>query len=339
MDPLALMRKVRLRTFARTFIRGKVQQRLRYVFGMILVGIVFLAVFGLSLGSIGAILRLEGGEELVDTAPAAVYTFALVFVGLATALYTMYLSKDLDLLASMPIGERTVCAYKFWETLLRNSAVFVILALPAPLVYGVVTGTSALFYPAVLVVSALILMIPTRSSVALVMPLMRLILANKAKEIVSALGILVGISSYVAQLWFVGRPSRTGGGHISPLQTFSGASVLNVPPGSWASDTVTGVASSEWGRLLSGLVSLTALAIVIYVVCLSLTGWAYATGRARAAESGGRVHTSGWTGRLLGWLPQDIQAVAAKDLTLLLRDLQRLALMRGPRPCSSSSSS
>jgi hypothetical protein len=68
-----------------------------------------------------------------------VYTLAasaLIFVGLA-ALYTMYLSGDLAILTSMPIGGRTIFAYKFWETPLANSTLFVVLALPVLLAYGI----------------------------------------------------------------------------------------------------------------------------------------------------------------------------------------------------------
>lgn len=165
----------------------------------------------------------------------------------------------------------------------------------------------------------------------LIMPLMRLLPAGKAKEIAGALGILAGAAFYVVYFWLIDSSGQTNGSRASSLSALAEAPILNVPPGSWASDALAGAAFLEWGRLLAGLLPLSALALVVYAVCLSLTGWAYATGRARAAESGGRVRaSSGWIESLLGWLPGDVRAVAVKDLTSLPRDLRRLALLTFP---------
>lgn len=332
MGVLGLMRALRLRGFVRAFTRGRIQQRLRYAVLAVAGVVVFLAVFAFSLLGMGALLRL--GEGPAALALAGVYTvaaFALVFVGLAAALYTMYLSEDLEVLSSMPIKERTIFAYKFWETLISNSSLFGVLALPIILSYGVAAGASPLFYPMVLLVSVLVLMIPTGLCVVLTMPLMRVLPAGKAKEVVGALGVLAGASLFVAQQWLL-RPDRDAApGTTSPLRAIAEAPPLNVPPGSWASDALAGAASLEWGRMLGGLAPLLALAVGVYALCLSLTGWAYATGRARAAESGGRVRSSsGWIERLLSPLPRDVRAVAVKDLISLPRDLRRLAFMLFP---------
>lgn len=324
------MRRVRVKTFLRSFTHGRGQQRLQYFSVAVIGGFVFLGVFVFSLLGFGTLLGLEEGAALASLVLAGVYTFvalALVFVGLAAALYTMYLSGDIDVLSSMPIKERTIFAYKFWETLIGNSALFVVLALPMLLAYGISSGASVLFYPALLVVSVLILMVPTGASVLLTMPLMRILPAGKAKEIVGALGIVAATGFYVAQQWLL-SPSRAEG--TSTLRSLAEAPILNVPPGSWASEVLAGAALLEWGRLLGGLVPLAVLAFGVYAVCLGLTGWAYATGRARAAESGGRVRSSGWVGRLLAPLPRDIRAVAVKDLTSLPRDLRRLATLVFP---------
>ena len=53
----------------------------------------------------------------------------LVVTGLAAALYTFYLSEDLQILSSSPIRQRTIFTYKFAETLLTNTPLFVCLGL------------------------------------------------------------------------------------------------------------------------------------------------------------------------------------------------------------------
>ena len=148
MGVLTLMRRVRLKTIRRAITHAKGVRLWQYLsiglFGVFLGSISFFV----SLFMFGSLASVADGElavrVLAGFCTAAV--LALVFTGLATALYTMYLSKDLDLLLSLPIKERTIFAYKFWETLAGNSAFFVALGVPALIAYGVATGASLLYY-------------------------------------------------------------------------------------------------------------------------------------------------------------------------------------------------
>ena len=270
--------------------------------------VVFSVVLLLSLLGLGALARVPGGENLVARVPAGVFTLAfvaLVFSGLAAAVHTMYLSDDVEVLSAMPVPERTIFAYKFWEVLLGNSAFFVALALPVLLACGFALGGPVSYYLLLPVVSVLVLMLPTGLCVLLVMPLMRLLPEGKAREIVASLGVLVGVGFYAAYFWVL-DPGRAESG-ADPLRALAGSPILGVPPGTWASNALS-------GGLMDGFVPLGASALGLYLVCLSLTGWAYATGRARS---------SGWAERVFGLLPQDVRAVAAKDLVAIPRDLRR----------------
>ena len=330
MGLLTLMRRVRLKTIRRAITRAKGVRVAQYVsigiFGLFISFIVFFGSFFL----FGSLASVADGELTVRilAGSCTVAVLALVFTGLATALYTMYLSKDLDLLLSLPIKERTIFAYKFWETLAGNSAFFVVLGVPVLVAYGVATGASLLFYLTLPPIVVLLLMIPTGVCVLLIMPLMRLIPANRAREIVAAIGGLLIAVFYL--LWFrfgaATAPTVEPGvsGSMEPIRALLDAPILNVPPGSWISETLAGAATLELGRFFAGLLPFAALSVGMYVLSLAVSGWAYATGRARATESGGRVRSTGWAGKLLVPLPQDIRAVVVKDLTSLPRDLRRL---------------
>ena len=318
------MRRVRLVTFWRTFKSGG-SKTAQYVFGGIFGLIVAGTLFGFSLWLFNSLSGSQ--DEVAVRLLAGVCTLAAVglsFVGLATALYTLYLSTDLDILSSMPVRERTIFAYKFWETLFGNAGLFLVVVLPVLLAFGVGTGASVVFYLFLAVVSVLLLMVPTGICVLLIMPSMRLIPAGKAKEAVAAIGALLGALLYVGWLQVTG-PSDTGGQNLSSVQTLIQSPILNVPPGGWAADALSGAANLEWGRLLAGLLPLTALSTILYAVCLGTATWAYSTGRARATESGGRVRGSGWVEKVFGWLPPDIGAVASREILSLPRDLRRMA--------------
>ena len=331
MGVLTLMRRVRLKTIRRAVTHAE-GVRLWQYFSIGLFGIFLgLISFFVSLFMFGPLASMADGElavrVLAGFCTAAV--LALVFTGLATALYTMYLSKDLDLLLSLPIKERTIFAYKFWETLAGNSAFFLTLGVPALIAYGVASGASFLYYLVLPPVAVLLLMIPTGICVLLIMPLMRLIPANRARELVAALGGLLIAVFYL--LWFrfgAGTASApepgAAGSTENALQAALDAPILNVPPGSWISETLTGISTLDPGRLFAGLIPFIALSVGMYVFSLAVSGWAYATGRGRATESGGQVRSTGWAAKLSAPLPQDIRAVVVKDLTSLPRDLRRL---------------
>lgn len=76
MTSLRLMRRLRLKAFVRTFTRAGGTRKFQIV--------------------VGAVFALAG---LFTTA-----VLVLVFTGLASALHTMYLSRDLDALLAMPLN-------------------------------------------------------------------------------------------------------------------------------------------------------------------------------------------------------------------------------------------
>lgn len=331
MGVAGLFRQVRVKTFWRSISRAKGARKAQYLFSALFGLLAFASVFFFALLGFRSLLAADAGlGEGLLAGICTASALALVVAGTATAIHTMYHSDDLDLLASMPLRERTIFAYKYWETLIGGSAVFAIFALPALVAYGVAAGANVAFYPVLAATSVLLLMVPTALCVVLVVPLMRVLPASKAREIVGALGLLTFGGFYVVQQWFLNRSMPRNAGASSSLETLAEAPLLNVPPGTWAADALAGAASAEPGRFLSGLLPLAALAAGAYAVCLLVSGWAYATGRARAAESGGRVRSSGWATALFRPLPADVRAVAAKELLVLPRDPQRLAVMLVP---------
>jgi ABC-2 type transport system permease protein len=319
------MRRVRFRTFVRSFTHGSGTQQFQYVVWAVFGLIAFSLLFSFSSGFFALLSRSQDGARV----PALVLSglcntgiFLLVFVGLAAALYTMYLSDDVEVLAALPLRQRTIFAYRFWETLLGDSVLFVALGLPVLLAYGVGSGASVLFYPVVLVVSVLLLMVPTGLCVLLIMPLMRLLPSGKAREIAVALGALVGTGIWA--VFYLSNPPGAGSSAVPSLRTFAEVPVLRLPPGSWAADALVGAATLDFGLLLGGLLPLALLSSGVYALCLGLAPWAYATGWARAAESSGRVRSRGWVGRACAPLPRDVRAVFVKDMLSIPRDLRRL---------------
>lgn len=328
MNTWTLLRLLRLRAVVRslTGLRGpQLLQRLSLAgLGFVVFGGVL--VFATTL--FGALLEIPDGPAIAEAAVAGSLTTAVfveLFFGLTTAVYTLYLSRDLPLLATMPIRERTIFAYKYWETLAANATLYAVLWMPFLLGYGFAIRAGVAYYPLLALTSVLLLMIPTGLSILLIMPIMRLIPAGRAKEIIAVLWTLIGIGVW-ATFQVLTRPGR-GSVLDGQFRAVLDAPVFRVPPGRWGADVLGGAAESDWGRILGGLLPLGALALLMYAVALAIVPWAYTAGWVGIGEAGRRVRGAGWAGRAFGRLPADLRAVVIKDLTTFPRDLRQLAGM------------
>lgn len=351
MGALKLLYRLRVRVLPRYLTTGDSRKRWQYGIGGFFGVIVFFAALFFSLAFFRVLLGSGGPPGSLGPGLAAAtlsVTFNLMAViltvtGLAAALYTLYLSDDLEVLSATPVRERTIFSFKFLETLLTNSPLFLLSVLPISLSYVIVASGSsaalALSFLVLPVLSFLLLVLPTALCILFSMPLMRVLPATRAKEIVAGVGAILGAAAYLAYLRLVSPGSGGGteslsGGAVSALRPLLESPAFTLPPGSWAAAALSGSVSLSAGGLLSGLVPLGALCATAYLLCLAVSGWAYATGRAQAAESGGRVGSGGIqgrvSGRLLAPLPRPVRAVASKELRVLGRDFRRLAGVAAP---------
>ncbi|MDQ3327504.1 MAG: hypothetical protein M3506_03150, partial [Chloroflexota bacterium] len=196
MSAWTLLWRLRLRTLMRSLTAVRGPQLLQRLSLGVAALVVFGAVLAITTATFGALREVPDGPAIAEAAIAGSLTVAVfveLFFGLTTAVYTLYLSHDLPLLATMPIRERTVFAYKYWETLAANATLYGVLWVPFLLGYGLANGAGVAYYPLLAVTSVLTLMIPTGLSILLIMPMMRLVPAGRAKEIIAVLWTMIGV--------------------------------------------------------------------------------------------------------------------------------------------------
>ncbi|MCK4648182.1 hypothetical protein KAT51_01540, partial [bacterium] len=116
----------------------------------------------------------------------------LLFSNIITALTTMYLSKDLDLLLSLPLPVNSLFTYKYFQTTFYTSWMILLFGLPLLSAYGRVVGASFYFYPAILIVFLPLALIPASLGITITNLLMRFIPLSKAKSILLIIGLLIG---------------------------------------------------------------------------------------------------------------------------------------------------
>ena len=132
--------------------------------------------------------------------PSAVLFFALVLLVLTsftTVLSSLYLSGDMDMLLAAPVPMRAVFVVKFFGGLLVPYLLLFFLLGPFLLGFGQGLGWGAAFFVTAVVVLLLLPLLPTGLGALLVMAVVRVIPARRAREIVGVIGGMVGVSWYI----------------------------------------------------------------------------------------------------------------------------------------------
>ncbi|MCJ7727507.1 MAG: hypothetical protein MUO96_02545, partial [Actinobacteria bacterium] len=140
---LNLLIRNRLNIILLGYTRDEPKKKAGRIIGTLIVIIIFSLILFYSTKLISLIsnkLDMELANIIFDI--ALDYAFAIIFIfiiftGIATSLYILYLSKDLELLLSLPISYRTVFTYKYIEALISNSYLFFIVIFPFLISYGI----------------------------------------------------------------------------------------------------------------------------------------------------------------------------------------------------------
>lgn len=273
---------------------------------------------------------------LLQAVPGTVLLVAsilLVFSSFSSVLSVLYLSGDMDMLLTKPIPMRAVFIIKFFQGLVvQYTRLFVVLL---PVLLGYVSGMGYGLAALVLVVCILLVLplLPMSLGALLVMLVVRLIPAHRAREMVGVLGGLLVFGVYMfIQLAPAASPHTADVEHISELLQLD----LPILPSAWAGRAL--VAAGE-GALLtmavySGLFLL--LSLLVFAGCLLLAERLYYAGWSNVAVQGGRTRQRqrtaspghGWDQHphwsLAGWLQafdMQLAAIFLKDWRVFPRDL------------------
>jgi len=266
----------------------------------------------------------------VQAVPAALLLALLTLLTLSsfsTVLSALFLSGDLDTLVVAPVPMRAVFIVTFFGSLRHAYLLMLVLLLPALVGYGQGMGVGPAFFVAVGPALLLFPLLPAGLAAALVLAVVRVIPARRARDIVAALGGLVGVLGYV-----VGQLVRPAAQVAAPVQSFSALTALNHPllPSTWAARALLAAGAGDWTALLGYGGLFAGLALLVFGGCLLLAERLYYAGWANLAAQGGRVRSrraAERSQRSESWpslLPPQIWAVLRKDLRVFPRDLRNL---------------
>lgn len=114
----------------------------------------------------------------------------LVFSNIITALNTYFMSDDLQLLVSLPVGKDDLFFSRFSETLVESSWMILLFGIPFILAYGVVNSAPWYFYALQPAVILPFILIPAGLGVIITMALVNAFPARRMRDILFLLSVL-----------------------------------------------------------------------------------------------------------------------------------------------------
>src|SRR3972149_547131 len=345
---LGLLLKNRLNTIFLGYTRDEPKKKAGRIIGTLISILIFALILYYSSRFISFIYsRLDTGLANTIFDIALDYIFMIIFIfiiftGIATSLYILYLSKDLELLLTLPIKYRTVFIYKYIEALIANSYLFLIVILPFLISYGITARLPLAYYPSMIIVFVSVVSIPTSLGVLIGMVAVRLINPNRAKEILAFIGGLFGLL-----IWLSSQLMARFGENLAPqLKSMSVedirqyiTAVFNKPflkffPSTWGSNTLFYLHDGNYKQFGLNFTLITATSILLIFLCIIISqriyylGWSNSSqvaarkGFKRAkAEKGRKTDEDGRYGRSFF---SGVNYIIVKDLKIILRDARRL---------------
>ena len=251
----------------------------------------------------------------------------LVFSNVLVALNTFFLSQDLETIHATPVSIGEIFAARFLETLLESSWMVLLFGIPVFTAYGLVYKASLAYYVGLVSVVVPYLILAAALGITLTMVLMQIFPAQRSRDILLLLSILVIILVFL--LFRFARPERlVNPDSFSSVVTYFRA--LSAPtsaclPSSWASEAIWPLLqpSRVSSGFYQGFLWMTAMASVVISTFVALVIYPNSWSRSRETR---RLIPGG----IFGIVPQNMRprnvsksqtvALMAKDLKFFFRD-------------------
>jgi hypothetical protein len=334
---------IRWLTFKNALLRSTPQERKRARAGLLVSAMIVVGIGWLSYAFFDPFVGLSFGDPAMQSVLSGLPAFAffsafwmLLLSAVTVGIQTFYLNQELTLLLSAPASPRAIFGAKFVEATLANATLFLTIGAPVLLAYSFARGYITPPYIIYLVLSLIAFAaLPTGLGVLLSFLLMRVLPANRTRDLLAAIGIAAFAAVYFALSISVKRVSDSD---LSAMRHGTAwiATVLAKPlfrhgPWAWAGDVLSGNPAygpaEHWQRI--GLLWMVAAAAILLTARVAQwmhwRGWATAQETALSASSAAPVG-QGWERRLT-LLPGPMRAVFLKDLRSLRRDMRQLSML------------
>lgn len=247
----------------------------------------------------------------------------LIFSNILTSLSNLYLSRDLQLLNSMPVPSHKIFIARWIESTLDSSWMVIVFTLPVFIAYGVVYQAGPFFYGNIVMSILTLSLIAASISVILVMIVVNFVPANRMRNIFIFVGLCLFLILFFAFRFL--RPERL----VDP-EVFSTTLLylksLKAPspaylPSTWAFDSIKASLSNQMKQgIFHGALSLTFTGVM---VCLAIviSDAVYFKGLSKTQTAQVRYFKPKLSrDRFPGFLSRPVRAFLLKEVRTFFRD-------------------
>lgn len=236
--------------------------------------------------------QLYSGASMIN-APQMILTMASICSGLIVLIFgifyiisTLFLAKDTEYLASLPIPQGSVFMTKFALVLLGEYPFAFFLMLPPVIIYGVGTQKGIVYYILAIFCTLLLPFLPLVVSSLLALLLMNVVSRSKRRDLITIIGsIILMILMVGGQNYLLSRMPENREDFVDALLKSSDAIIEFMgrafPPAVW----VTKALSSGWTESALNLLYLVAATVVAFLVVYMLASFIYQRGATAQLET------------------------------------------------------
>jgi ABC-2 type transport system permease protein len=247
----------------------------------------------------------------------------LIFSSIITCLAKLYLSKDLQLVHSMPVPAYAIFLSRWFESTIDSAWMVIAYTLPVLIAYGIVYGAGIGFYAMMLMNLGALSFAASGISALMVLSAVILIPANRLRSIFVFLGLTLFVILYLA--FRLLRPERL----VDP-ETFVTALVylktLKTPaspllPSTWAYDSLKMSLAGNTGAGVFHWLIAFCFAVFVAFINVLLADRVYFKGMSKTQTAPVRLFKSKSETVALSFLPQGpIRAFVTKEIKSFFRD-------------------
>lgn len=295
----------------------------KVIFISIAIIVAFLNIFGmytfLSYGLIMAAMKINHPEIVLTMVLLAAQVMSLIF-GSFFIMGHLFLAKDNEFLASLPIPQWKVFASKFMHVYLSEMLISIALLLPPIIIYSVFAGAGFLFYLKSFIIMLFTPSIPLALAALLSLVLMRILGKAKHRDLFTVIFSFVFIVAFIVGQMIVSAKMPTEDfSKVMSAFLIKGNEMINTvgsyfPPSIWATmalyDTGLNGLFNFLGFILASAVSL--------LIVLFISNRIYFKGALAQLEAS-KSKKSGKKAKLSEKSSSPVFAIFKKEWRLLLR--------------------
>jgi ABC-2 type transport system permease protein len=248
----------------------------------------------------------------------------MIFSAILSILSKLYLSRDLDLVHSLPAPRSQIFTARWIESTVDSSWMVIVYTLPVLIAYGVVYRTGAFFYLDILLSLVPLAFISSALSALLVLAAVVVLPANRVRSIFFFLGLAALVIVYIS--FRVLRPERLADPEafnsvLAYLQTLD-APASPWLPSTWSFDSLTAALRGEATEALFHSALCWSGAAFVTFIAIGTAHLLYFRGYSKTQTAPGRLIASSGKprGRFGRHIPGPIRAFTTKELRSFWRD-------------------